>query len=113
MNTDNINLQLSKYPITIEDKGWVYGVWYCGTSFVPAEMYGQHPPTYLKRLFALFPDAKVWLHAPSGVLAHGETDGRIHHTVDLISRKEGCPEFISSCDNLPFADESMDIVETD
>lgn len=113
MDVDNINTQLSKYPITIRDKNWVYGVWYCGTSFTPASMYGQHPPTYLKRLLALFPDAKVWLHAPSGVLPHGEIDGRIHHTVDLVSRAENCPEFISSCNNLPFADESIDIVETD
>lgn len=113
MDIQNINLQLSKYPMTIEDKGWVYGVWYCGTSFTPSEMYGQHPPTYLKRLFALFPNEKVWLHAPSGVLPHGEIDGRIHHTVDLISRKEGCPEFVTDVTSLPFEAESIDIVETD
>lgn len=113
MDVKNLNTKLSKYPITVQDKGWVYGVWYCGTSFTPSEMYGQHPPTYLKRLFALFPDAKTWLHAPSGVLPHGEIDGRIHHTVDLVSRKEGCPEFIADVTKLPFQDNYFDVVETD
>lgn len=113
MNIDNLNIQMSKYPISVSDKGWAYGVWYCGTSFTKSEMYGQHPPTYLKRLIALFPEAKVWLHAPSGVLPNGEIDGRVHHTVDLVSRKEGCPEFIADCSKLPFEDGSIDIIETD
>lgn len=113
MDPQNLNAELSKYPITIQDKGWVYGVWYCGTSFTKAEMYGQHPPTYLKRLKALFPNERVWLHAPSGILPHGEIDGCVHHTVDLVSRKEGTPEFLCDVSELPFRDESIDIVETD
>lgn len=113
MDTENINQQLTKYPMTISDKGWVYGVWYCGTSFTKSEMYGQHPPTYLKRLIALFPESKVWLHAPSGILAHGAIENRIHVTVDLVSRKKGCPEFTADVASLPFQDESFDIVETD
>lgn len=109
MDVNNLNTKFSKYPITVNDKGWVYGVWYCGTSFTKAEMYGQHPPTYLKRLRALFPTADKWLHAPSGVIEHG--DGV--HTVDLVSRKKGCPEFLANVSDLPFEDNYFDVVETD
>lgn len=113
MNPDNLNQQLAQYPFTAVDKGWVYGVWYCGTSFTKSSMYGQHPPTYMKRLLELFPDCKVWLHAPSGSLPHGEINGRVHHTVDLVSRADNCPEFIGDVTKLPFANESIDIIETD
>ena len=113
MDIQNINSQLSKYPITVQDKGWTYGIWYCGTSFVKAEMYGQHPPTYLKRLEALFPDCKEWLHAPSGVIEHGIRNGINHTTVDLISRKEGCPQNIADVSKLPFPNNLFDLVETD
>lgn len=113
INVQNLNSTLSKFPITIQDKGWIYGVWYCGTSFFKAEMYGQHPPTYLKRLQALFPDHTNWLHAPSGVIPHGNYGGIFHTTVDIVSRKDGCPQYLADVRKLPFPDESFDLVETD
>jgi len=76
MNIDALNAAMKKYPVSftdengdsIQDKGWAYGVWYCGTSFTKVKLYGQYPPTFLKRALAPFPDAKDVLHAPSGSL---------------------------------------------
>lgn len=113
MNVDNLNKTYPKYPITVLDKGWVYGVWYCGTSFQKSLMYGQHPPTYLKRLKSLFPEHKIWLHAPSGIIKHGIFGNQEHHTLDLISRGDGVPEIIGSVANIPFDNNYFDVVETD
>ena len=33
ISVENYNKVFSKYPMTIEDKGWIYGVWYCGTAW--------------------------------------------------------------------------------
>ena len=113
MNVGNVNRSFPKYPITVQDKGWVYGVWYCGTAFTKQEIYGQHPPTYLKRLISLFPESIDWLHCPSGIIPHGKINGKNHTTVDIVSRKEGCPQIISCATDLPFPNESFDVIETD
>lgn len=113
ISIENTNRIFDRYPITVRDKGWVYGVWYCGTSFTKAEMYGQHPPNYLKRLLSLFPESKEWLIAPSGVIKNGEFEGKNLTTVDLISRKRGCPQYTSDVKQLPFDDNTFDCVETD
>ena len=113
MDIDNLNATYPKYPKTVYDKGWTYGVWYCGTSWTKSEMYGQHPPTYLKRLCALFPQAETWLHAPGGIVEHGEYLGARHVTIDLVRRKAGYPELNGDVSRLPFPDASFDIVETD
>jgi hypothetical protein len=102
-----------KYPGIFEDKGWLYGVWYCSTAFKKSEMYGEHPGNYRNRVIALFPECKEWLHAPGGIVPHGMIDGRHHVTVDLVSRKEGFPSIIANVTKMPFKDESFDIVESD
>jgi hypothetical protein len=43
------------YPKTVYDKGWIYGVWYCGTSWQKANYYGQFPATFVKRVTTMFP----------------------------------------------------------
>jgi len=103
------NKQFPKWPNTIYDKGWIYGVWYCGTSFQKVELYGQYPQTFLKRALALFPDideSRI-LHAPSGIL---EGPGV---TVDSIQRKPGCPQIIADVTDMPFKDNRFDLVLTD
>src|SRR5882672_2394367 len=64
----NLNRAFPKYPITMEDKSWIYGVWYCGTSWTKIILHGQYPPGFLKRALALFPQAKDILHCPSGTI---------------------------------------------
>lgn len=117
IDPQHLNKVFPKYPITVEDKGWIYGVWYCGTSFYKAAMYGQHPPTYLKRLCALFPGEGKWLHAPAGLVPNGRYEksyGCAWHTgIDLVSRGDGNPVTIANAAALPFADNTFDVVESD
>lgn len=118
MDINNLNQQFKKYPISftdengdsIEDKGWCYGVWYCGTSFTKTRLYGQYPPTFLKRAIALFPHAKDVLHAPSGQL-DGLPCG--HVTLDIHNDDIRKPMYVGDCGNMPFNDESFDLILSD
>src|SRR6185437_2241675 len=108
-SVEAINKTFPKYPITVEDKGWIYGVWYCGTSFQKVSLYGQYPPTFLKRALALFPHVPEdrILHVPSGTL---KGPGM---TVDLIVDAVRCPKVQAPCDALPFEDNSYQLILSD
>lgn len=108
ISVENVNRTFAKYPMTVEDKGWVYGVWYCGTSYTKVTLHGQYPPTFLKRAMALFPEATDVLHAPSGQLADvpGVTFDRIQDDVRQ-------PQLVGDCGSMPFADGSFDLVLSD
>jgi ParB-like nuclease domain len=58
------NAAFPEYPMTVEDKGWIYGVWYCGTAWQKTRLPGEYPPTFLDRALGLFPDAKKIVHCP-------------------------------------------------
>jgi SAM-dependent methyltransferase len=107
VNVAHLNESFPKYPMTVEDKGWVLGVWYCGTSWTKVSLHGQYPPTFLKRALALFPDAQKILHCPSGTLLGPGV------TVDMISDEVRRPQIIASVDNLPLPDNSFDLVLSD
>lgn len=108
IDVENINAAFPRYPVTVQDKGWVYGVWYCGTSFTKVGFYGAYPPTFLKRAFALFPSAKDILHAPSGTLF--DVPGITLDSVVGAGRKA---QIIGDCGALPFSDESFDLILSD
>lgn len=118
MNIANLNKVMKKCPISfsdesgdsIEDKGWAYGVWYCGTSFTKSRMYGQYPPTFLRRALALFPDASDVLHAPSGSLIDLPAS---HVTLDLYDDNVRKPMFRGDCGAMPFKDQSFDLILSD
>lgn len=107
---------MKKHPISFEgddstaDKGWSYGVWYCGTSFTKVKLYGQYPPTFLKRAIALFPSARNVLHAPSGSLADLPFG---HVTMDMYEDDIRRPMFQGNCDAMPFSDSTYDLVLSD
>jgi SAM-dependent methyltransferase len=107
MDVEHWNKTFPKYPKTIEDKGWVYGVWYCSTSFQKARLYGEYPSTFLKRALALFPNAKDILHCPSGTLLGPGT------TVDICSDEVRKPQIIANANALPFPDNSFDLYLSD
>lgn len=109
ISVEHWNKTFPKYPITVEDKGWVYGVWYCGTSWQKVKLYGQYPPGFLKRALALFPTVAEdrILHCPSGTL---EGPGM---TVDITVSEVQRPKVQASADNLPFPDNSFDLVLSD
>ncbi len=108
MSVEAVNTAFPRYPITIEDKGWVYGVWYCGTSFNKVTLHGQYPPTFLKRALALFPEAKDILHAPSGQLK--DVPGV---TLDIHNDEIRQPDHVGDCAALPFASNSFDLILSD
>ena len=93
--------------MTVEDKGWVYGVWYCGTAWDRVRLHGQYPPGFLKRAVALFPDAQAILHCPSGTVTGPGT------TVDLKSDSIRCPQIVASADAIPLPDASYDLFLSD
>lgn len=107
ISVDNVNRAFPRYPMTVEDKGWVYGVWYCGTAWTRPRLYGEYPPTFLRRALALFPDAKNILHCPSGtVTGPGITvDAQPNHVVK--------PMVIADAARLPFKDGSFDLILSD
>ena len=107
INVPNLNAVFPKYPITVEDKGWIYGTWYCPTAWMKTHFYGQYPLTYLKRVLALFPDAQTILHCPSGTLTGPGV------TVDLIRDEQRNPQYIANATKLPFANNTFDLYISD
>lgn len=118
MDIKNLNKTFKNYPVSftdengdsIEDKGWCYGVWFCGTSFTKVKLYGQYPPTFLNRALALFPEAKDVLHAPSGSLVDMPEN---HVTLDIYEDDVRKPMFKGDCGSMPFSDSSFDLVLSD
>lgn len=110
MNVAALNAAFPRYPVTVEDKGWTYGVWYCSTAWTKRALYGQYPGTFLKRAIALFPDAKDVLHAPSGALKDLPAG---HVTFDIHRDEIRQPMFQGDCRSLPFPDASFDLVLSD
>jgi SAM-dependent methyltransferase len=107
IDVDNWNRTFPRYPKVMEDKGWVYGVWYCGTAWQKVSLHGQYPPGFLNRALALFPDAKDILHCPSGTLTGPGV------TVDLKCDAVRQPQYQASADKLPFPDSSFDLYLSD
>jgi SAM-dependent methyltransferase len=110
LDVNGYNVAFPRYPKLIEDKGWIHGVWYCG-AFYRSKLYGDYPPTFLKRALSLFTglDMTRLLHCPSGSL-NGE-DGGV--TVDLVSDAKRKPQVVASADKLPFPENSFDLILSD
>lgn len=114
ISVEHLNKTFPRYPRTVEDKGWIYGMWYCGTSWKKAELYGQYPATFYKRALALFPDADRILHCPSGALHHQPRLGSYYEVmVDCISSQGRHPSVCANAAALPFAASSFDLCLSD
>lgn len=107
MNVAALNSAFPNYPITVEDKGWVYGVWYCPTAWMKTHFYGQYPLTFLKRVLALFPEAQNIIQCPSGTVTGPGT------TVDLISDDKRKPQIVANAETLPFPESTFDLYISD
>lgn len=71
----NYNQEFRRYPgsaLTVSPSGFISGVWLLGNSYKGSGFYGAYPPQYLKRVTALFPDAKKVMHLFSGSLPRSE-----------------------------------------
>jgi SAM-dependent methyltransferase len=93
--------------MTVDDKGWIYGVWYCGTAWDRVRLHGQYPPTFMKRALSLFPEATDVLHVPSGSIDGGGVT--VDRVVDSVRR----PQIQADAAHLPFRDGSFDLVLSD
>jgi SAM-dependent methyltransferase len=107
MDVEALNRTFPKYPVTVSDKGWVYGVWYCPTAWMKTHFHGQYPLTFLKRVLALFPGATNILHCPSGTLTGPGM------TVDLVRDEKRNPQVLACATQLPFPDASFDLYISD
>lgn len=104
---DSLNRTFPKYPRTVKDKGWIYGLWYCPTAWMKTHFYGQFPLTFLKRVIALFPHAKDILQCPCGTVTGPGV------TVDLIRDEQRNPQILASAEKLPFPANSFDVYISD
>jgi hypothetical protein len=114
------------YPVTVGDKRLIGGTWLCGgrswhksqppTHSAPtmlhgryglSQLYGQYPPTFLRRALALFPNAKQILHCPSGTVTGPGL------TIDLIRDVVRCPQIVANAAALPIGDASIDLFLSD
>ena len=107
ISVESVNQAFPLYPITVEDKGWVYGVWYCGTAWAKVKLHGQYPPTFLQRSLALFPMAKAILHCPSGIIVGSGV------TVDRMVCSVRKPMIQADAAALPFKSASFDLILCD
>jgi hypothetical protein len=103
-----LNEAFPEYPVTIEDKGWILGMWYCGgQSWQKCPFYEQYPPTFLRRALALFPGAKQIVHCPSGTVTGPGL------TIDLIRDHSRRPQIVANAAAIPLATASTDLVLSD
>lgn len=93
------------YPPTVYSHGWIYGLWYCGTSFQKAVYYGQFPSTFVKRIRAMFPTERM-LHLCCGrchIIGAMNVDNQPLPEVDVIADVEA----------LPFSAHTFDVILLD
>lgn len=108
---NNVNKAFPKYPKTVYDKGWIYGVWYCGKKFTKTQLYGEYPATFFKRVRAMFPkiNENKFLHLFSGSM--GSDYGL---TLDGSARFNPSIVHILTKDNLlPFENNTFEVVLAD
>jgi hypothetical protein len=104
----NINNHIQNFPnVSITEKdNRIYGIWMIGNNYKrTSDYYGAYPPSYLKRVYSLFPDAKNILHLFSG---KAETNDI---TVDINPGLR--PSVAANAKHLPFKSNIFDLVISD
>jgi SAM-dependent methyltransferase len=107
-----VNALNKKWPKTVVDKGWLYGVWYCGTGFQKQTYYGQYPLTFVRRIAAMFPTSDYrMLHLCSGsCYIEGATNVDIHKPTP--ENHVRC-DVVADVEDLPFKAGSFDVTLID
>jgi SAM-dependent methyltransferase len=92
---------------------WLNGVWLLGNNYKGSGYYGAYPPSYVKRVTALFPDVTpaAWLHLFSGSLDPSVPGVR----VDLRAPGDGvaAASVRATARALPFRDGTFRMVAAD
>lgn len=101
------------WPVVSPSGRWLTAIWLLGNDYRGSGYYGAYPPSYLKRVMALFPELPPdqWMHLFSGSLK-AEVGG-----IRVDCRAEGngvvAPTHIADATALPFATGSIRIVDAD
>lgn len=86
-----------KFPPLRTDDRWLDGMWVLGNNYKGSGMYGAYPPTYLKRIMSLFPDAGNILHVFSGSLLAGKyVRFDIKKPADVVGDAEKLSEYLKN-----------------
>lgn len=100
-------------PVISPSGRWLTGMWMMGNDYRGSGYYGAYPPSYLKRVAALFPDVptSAWVHLFSGSLKP-EVGGL---RIDVRPPGEGvvAPSFRADAKRLPLGDASIPLVAAD
>lgn len=108
---DNYSKVFPNYPKLIVDKGWLYGVWVVGNRYASKHgFYGEFPGNFLKRVVALFPNAKTVLHAFSGMVEKGMFVGAQEYTID--ANPDLSPDIVGNVESFS-ASQQFDVILAD
>lgn len=85
IDIDNYHKTFPDYPkCLIQDRGVTSGFWWVGNYYKRKNgFHGEYPPSYLKRIKALFPNKKPILHLFGGTVECGEDEYSIDINSDL------------------------------
>lgn len=101
------------WPVVSPSGRWLTAIWLLGNDYRGSGYYGAYPPSYLRRVQALFPEMppEVWVHLFSGSLKP-EVGGT---RVDCRPGGDGVvePTVRADATALPFTDGSVQIVDAD
>ena len=104
------------YPAPRVDARWLDSVWVLGNNYRGSGIYGAYPPGYIKRVAALFPDARDVLHLFSGSLSANRESLQHpeHWQCDYLdANPELHPTIIGSAEAMPVEDARYDLVLAD
>jgi len=110
----NYAKEFPKYPPVVVSHGWLYGIWMIGNNYSSkAKYYGEYPPSYLRRIHALFPDAKEILHLFSGKVEKGTWNDECETTFDI--NPDLFPDVVGDAHELSkyFPPEKFDLILAD
>jgi len=110
-NIENYKKEFPKYPPLVKDGRWIYGIWMIGNNYRNKnQYYGEYPPSYLKRVHSLFPDAKNVLHLFCGSVDKGLWENEVRF--DL--KKEVNPDVVGNAESLSsFFNQKFDLILAD
>lgn len=101
------------WPVVSPSGRWLTAVWLLGNAYKGSGYYGAYPPSYLKRVQALFPEfePEVWMHLFSGSL-RPEVQGM---RIDSRASGDGVipPTIVADAHYLPFGPAVFPIVDAD
>ena len=98
------------YPAVWSDKDWLLGQWNMGNNYKGSGYHGAYPPSYLKRVLAMFPDVTRMLHLFSGSLPPGRYT-RVDRRADV--QQGVVPDVRADAHALPFLSGAFGLILAD